>query len=176
MLPGIAVTYNGEEIGMEDGQVSWEEGQDPSACNGKKENFNKTSRDFERTPFHWDDSVNAGFNEGGKPWLPVSIKYHENNLAAQKVDGVKSHFKIYQELTALRNEDVLKYGDLKVLIASDNVLVVLRNLENQKSYILVFNNANVGVSVDLSKTVPTLQKATQFRVVTASIYSSREKG
>lgn len=176
MLPGIGVTYNGEEIGMENGEVTWEEGQDPSACNGKKENFNKTSRDFERTPFHWDDSVNAGFNEGAKTWLPVSAKYHENNLAAQKADGVKSHFKIYQGLTALRKEDVLKYGNLKIFVASDNVLVVSRNLEEHKSYILVFNNANVGVSVDLNKTVPAFEKVTQFKVVVASIHSSRQKG
>nr|CAI5823514.1 unnamed protein product [Callosobruchus analis] len=60
-LPGIMVTYNGEEIGMTDGQVTCKRGQDPQA---KKDcsTFNETSRDFERTPMQWDDSTNAGFS------------------------------------------------------------------------------------------------------------------
>lgn len=33
MLPGVAVTYQGEEIGMRDGYVSWEDTVDIEACN-----------------------------------------------------------------------------------------------------------------------------------------------
>lgn len=63
LLPGIAVTYNGEEFGQEDGEVTYEQGKDPSARNISI--FESNSRDFERTPIQWDDTVNAGFNEGG---------------------------------------------------------------------------------------------------------------
>ncbi|KAK9870026.1 hypothetical protein WA026_006120 [Henosepilachna vigintioctopunctata] len=69
LLPGVAVTYNGEEFGQDDGDVPFEQGKDPAAKD--RATFNLLSRDFERTPMQWDDSTNAGFNEGAKPWLPV---------------------------------------------------------------------------------------------------------
>lgn len=60
-LPGTAVTYYGEEIGMLDNlEISYEDGMDPEGCNNPPEQFYEKSRDFERTPFQWDDSVNAG--------------------------------------------------------------------------------------------------------------------
>ena len=60
LLPGTAVTYMGEELGMEDGYVSWEDTDDPQACNGPVDGYEKRSRDPARTPFQWDDSKNAG--------------------------------------------------------------------------------------------------------------------
>lgn len=83
LLPGVSVTYNGEEIGQEDGEVTWDQGTDPSACNGLREDFEAVSRDFERTPFHWDNTTFAGFTSGSSTWLPVSVKYKQNNLADQ---------------------------------------------------------------------------------------------
>lgn len=39
-LPGVAVTYNGEEIGMQDFRsISWEDTKDPQACNGPREGY-----------------------------------------------------------------------------------------------------------------------------------------
>lgn len=61
LLPGTSITYYGEEIGMVDNyDITYEEGVDPQGCNYPKESFKEMSRDFERTPFQWDDSVNAG--------------------------------------------------------------------------------------------------------------------
>lgn len=52
-LPGVAVTYNGDEIGMLDYRdISWEDTLDPQACNtNDPENFKDASRDPQRTPF-----------------------------------------------------------------------------------------------------------------------------
>lgn len=60
LLPGVGVTYNGEEIGMEDTWISWEDTKDPQGCNAGKENYEKASRDPCRTPFQWDDTTSAG--------------------------------------------------------------------------------------------------------------------
>jgi alpha-glucosidase len=61
VLPGIAVTYNGEEIAMEDKlDISWEATQDPQACNTDPQHYKTYTRDPNRTPFQWDDSKNAG--------------------------------------------------------------------------------------------------------------------
>ncbi|XP_025831783.1 maltase A1-like [Agrilus planipennis] len=94
LLPGIANTYNGEEIGMEDGEVTWEEGQDSIACQSARENFQSTSRDFQRTPFHWDSTVNAGFSTANKTWLPKKksvvkdvIKEGFSNAGGKQLNG-----------------------------------------------------------------------------------------
>ena len=39
MLPGVAVTYNGEEIGMTNTDVSWEDTVDPAGINCGEEHF-----------------------------------------------------------------------------------------------------------------------------------------
>ena len=40
MLPGVAITYNGEEIGMTNTNVSWEDTVDPAGLNCGEEHFN----------------------------------------------------------------------------------------------------------------------------------------
>lgn len=126
LLPGVTVTYNGEEFGMENGWVSWEEGFDPQGCNGNKEDWEKNSRDFERTPFQWDDTVNAGFNAGNKTWLPVADNYKDLNLANQKIDGVRSHYRVYQELIKIKHTETIKHGDLTTLSINNDVLAIIR--------------------------------------------------
>jgi len=60
MLPGTAVTYNGEEIGMADGTIRWDQTVDPFGKNGGMARYEANSRDPFRTPFHWNDYQNAG--------------------------------------------------------------------------------------------------------------------
>jgi len=60
LLPGVGVTYNGEEIGMEDTWISWEDTKDPQGCNAGRDGFEKASRDPARTPFQWDNTTSAG--------------------------------------------------------------------------------------------------------------------
>ena len=51
MLPGLAVTYQGEEVGMLDTAISWEDTRDPAGCACGPERYQECSRDPERTPF-----------------------------------------------------------------------------------------------------------------------------
>lgn len=94
LLPGVAVTYQGEEIGMKDGYVSWEDTVDVAACNqGNPDNYMDYSRDPARTPYHWDSSISAGFSTNATTWLPVAEDYIEINLQKQKEDD-RSHYKV----------------------------------------------------------------------------------
>ncbi|XP_031331455.1 maltase 1-like [Photinus pyralis] len=167
LLPGVVVTYNGEEIGMENGEVSWEEGWDPQGCNGNKEDWYKNSRDFERTPYQWDGSANAGFNEGHKTWLPVSEQYKTLNLALQRTSTLKSHYRVYQELVKLRQTETLKLGKLRTIVLQNNVLVIIRELENEPAYVAVVNVGGSFASVDLSHI------ASKFVVQVPSVQSEK---
>lgn len=60
LLPGVGVTYYGDEIGMEDTFVSWEDTVDPSGIRAGREGYAQSSRDPERTPFEWDNTTSAG--------------------------------------------------------------------------------------------------------------------
>lgn len=67
MLPGTAVTYNGEEIGMADGTIRWDQTVDPFGINGGRDKYETNSRDPSRTPFHWNDLQNSG--ELARGWV-----------------------------------------------------------------------------------------------------------
>lgn len=60
MLPGTAVTYNGEELGMDDGIIRWDQTVDPWGRAGGVEKYEVNSRDPFRTPFQWNDLQNGG--------------------------------------------------------------------------------------------------------------------
>jgi alpha-glucosidase len=60
LLPGTPLTYNGEEIGMEDTDVSWEQTKDTVGLNAGPEKYKQFSRDPERTPMQWSAGINAG--------------------------------------------------------------------------------------------------------------------
>ncbi|XP_043479565.1 alpha-glucosidase-like [Leptopilina heterotoma] len=150
VLPGFCVVYNGDEIGMVNKFLTWEETRDISGCNAGPDRYFIKSRDPERTPFQWDDSVSGGFSTSEKTWLPVHENYKTLNLKRQKLQDV-SNYKFFKSLTNLRkNFSVIKNGDFDMKLMSDNVLVVLRSLEGLSSVVLVINTAETEVVVDVN--------------------------
>ncbi|XP_003702695.1 maltase A3 [Megachile rotundata] len=153
LLPGVAVSYYGEEIGMVDNETLHE----------------YDFRDGARTPFQWDDSAQAGFTNFSKPWLPVHTDYKTRNLKKQKTTD-DSDYKLYTSLTNLRKSDLLKKGDLRTVILENNVLAVIRNKSNDAAALLM-NFASQPISVNLTSLMP---KSTG-RVVLSSSNSGVKK-
>lgn len=60
LVPGVAIVYNGDEIGMTDTYIRWDQTIDPMAFKAGPTRYRKWSRDGCRTPFQWDTSVSAG--------------------------------------------------------------------------------------------------------------------
>ncbi|XP_066995968.2 maltase A1 [Anabrus simplex] len=149
LLPGTAITYDGEEIGMTDNRdITFDEGKDPQGCIAGEDHFQDKSRDFERSPFQWDDSKNAGFSTADTTWLPVNQNYKTLNVEAQLKDP-KSHLNIYKKLAEARKDPVVQNGDLTTLVVDTNVLSFARTLESSV-YVVVINLGGNDVSVDLS--------------------------
>ncbi|XP_063839059.1 maltase 1-like [Ostrinia nubilalis] len=174
MLPGVSVTYQGEEIGMQDGFVSWEDTVDVNACNrGNESNYLEFSRDPARTPYHWDDSVSAGFSTNATTWLPVSEDYTTINLQAQK-EAARSHYKVYQSMTALRrSETTLSHGQHHVQALTQDTLALVRYLATYDTFVLLFN---VGTAVDTADLTAIDLLSGPLTVCERSVHSSRASG
>ena len=56
LLPGVSITYQGEEIGMVNTEVSWEDTVDPAGLNCGQQHFTVgiTSQTLAFTPLHFE--------------------------------------------------------------------------------------------------------------------------
>jgi len=168
LLPGTPVTYYGEEIGMEDTFISWEDTQDPQGCGAGIDRFNETSRDPCRTPMQWDTSFNAGFSTSQTTWLPMGSNSATVNVQIEK-ENLISHFNIYRTLLALRKEESLLYGDLNFPDVDDDAFSFTRIRQGVTSYAVLLNlgNAERRFNLSIAQGVPA-----QATVVVRSIQAT----
>ncbi|XP_022114736.2 maltase 2 [Pieris rapae] len=172
LLPGVAVTYMDEEIGMVDGYVSWEDTVDPSGCNTNDPvNYVKSSRDPDRTPFQWNAELNAGFSTAAKTWLPVADGYEMLNVEAQKL-AERSNLKVYQALADLRLNAVFRYGRYDSLALNSDVFAFKR-WHNSETYVIVVNMRDTEHEVDLTYFENVTGDAS---VVVRSVHSPKNEG
>ncbi|MDX5584561.1 MAG: alpha-glucosidase [Aureibaculum sp.] len=121
-MRGVPFTYQGEEIGMKNGEIPLTEAQDPLAAFWLKlpkwisENTGIImNRDNCRTPMQWSNETAAGFSKTDDTWLPVQKDYRTINVEDQLQDQ-NSLLQTYKELLALRKRyPVLKNGALKFI-------------------------------------------------------------
>ncbi|XP_063360941.1 maltase 1-like [Cydia amplana] len=174
ILPGVTLTYQGEEIGMTDGYISWEDTVDPQACNTEDPiNYASHSRDPNRTPYHWNDGKNAGFSEtDGKTWLPIASNYREVNLE-REMQAPKSHYKFYKDVVALKKTRAVRSGDLETRALGEHVLVVARLKAGSRAVVGIVNLSDEEQAVDLSsiRLLPSL-----LEVKASGVNSALEKG
>ncbi|MEJ2880594.1 alpha-amylase family glycosyl hydrolase [Pedobacter sp. GR22-6] len=134
-LRGTPTIYYGEEIGMQDVNIPFEEIQDPQGLNMPDKNL---SRDPCRTPMQWNSKVNAGFSSG-KPWLRLSPDFSTNNVAAQR-DIPESMLFFYKRLIALRkHEPALAVGDYLSVYAGNGLLSFVRSFESKPKFLILLN-------------------------------------
>lgn len=172
LLPGVGVTYMGEELGMVDGYVSWEDTVDPSGCNTNDPiNYASSSRDPERTPFQWNAGKNAGFSTGDKTWLPVADGYETLNVEVENATD-RSHLKVYQALAALRQNSVFRQGRYDSLALNQDVFA-FRRWDKKNVYLVVVNMRAAEHVVDLTY----FENVNgNVKVVLRSIQSPKEEG
>lgn len=172
-LPGITVTYYGEEIGMTDVFISWEDTVDPQACRTNPDIYESYSRDPARTPFQWDSSRNAGFSSAAKTWLPLATNYSDCNVELQESQE-NSHLKIFRQLISLREDATFKYGGLQIAAVDDDVLVYKREILGQSEtngniFVVVLNFGATDKVVDLNASLNGIPS--KLKVVVSSIHS-----
>ncbi|XP_054270915.1 maltase 1-like [Macrosteles quadrilineatus] len=125
VLPGIKVVYNGEEMGMENTYVRWDQTVDPSGIRLGPYRYLEGSRDPQRTPMQWDDTPSSGFSQDQDTWLPINPNYWWLNVEAQR-NSKTSHLKVFQTLMQARKDPVLQYGGVDLYAPDNDTLVIKR--------------------------------------------------
>jgi len=138
LLPGTAVVYYGNELGMVNGDVSFDLGQDKQP-GWDEATYLRLSRDNFRTPMQWDGSANAGFTNGSA-WLPVPANHDLLGVKAQRAAGMgTSHIEVFEQLVTLRSEPSFLWGELIWNKVDDDVVAFVRKAEGFPSFLAILN-------------------------------------
>lgn len=134
-LRGNVFLYQGEELGLPQAEVGFEDLKDPEAI----ANWPLTlGRDGARTPMPWvRDEPHGGFSRV-RPWLPVPRAHAELAVDGQERDS-ESTLALARKLLALRKEHLaLRLGGMRIVEASESVLIFERAWEGER-VLCVFN-------------------------------------
>lgn len=128
-LRGNAIIYQGEELGLTQVEIPFEQLQDPEAI----ANWPLTlSRDGARTPLPWTAQDEHGGFSDGSPWLPLG----EENLARaadRQAQDPASQLSLTRELIALRHANpALRHGSSQIVHRDDALVAFAREAEGQR--------------------------------------------
>ncbi len=144
-LRGSVCIYQGEELGLPEADVAFEDLQDPYGIEFWPE---FKGRDGCRTPMVWDANTNThgGFSTA-KPWLPVPDEHLARAVSVQQADpnSVLNH---YRDAIALRHRHpALRLGEQQIRAEGD-VLIIERQQGDDRVTLRanLSNNATAGLA------------------------------
>jgi alpha-glucosidase len=134
-LRGSVCLYQGEELGLTEADIAFEDLQDPYGIQFWPD---YKGRDGCRTPMVWEaDKPAAGFSTG-QPWLPVPPD-HRHHAVDQQDHRHASILNHYRHFVAFRREQMaLQKGEMSILASEGDVLVFSRSHENE-TLVCMFN-------------------------------------
>ena len=144
-LRGNIFLYYGEELGLTQAQIGFDDLQDPEAI----ANWPLTlGRDGARTPMPWTAASPAAGFTTGKPWLPLGADHAMRAVDVQSADPA-SMLQWTRALMALRRDQpALRHGSVAVGVAKGDLLVLYRDWAGQR-LMCAFNLGATACSIDL---------------------------
>jgi alpha-glucosidase len=144
-LRGSVCLYQGEELGLTEAYVSYEDLQDPYGIRFWPK---FKGRDGCRTPMPWmSDNQNGGFSDH-KPWLPVAVEHLQRSVGAQAT-APDSTLHFYRKMIGFRHAwDALSKGALSDLKAEGSVVSFQRSHGDQRLF-CAFNLGGAAAPVTL---------------------------
>ncbi|MFN0023709.1 MAG: alpha-glucosidase, partial [Parvularculaceae bacterium] len=134
-LRGNIFLYQGEELGLQQGEVPFEKLKDPEAIT----NWPATlGRDGARTPLPWtENALNAGFS-AAEPWLPIDASHVSRAVDRQNRDQ-QSVLNFTRRVIAFRKASAaLRLGAIEFLPSPDDVVAFVRSF-GPDTTLCVFN-------------------------------------
>lgn len=146
-LRGSICLYQGEELGLTEAYVAFEDLRDPYGIRFWPK---FKGRDGCRTPLPWSiEAHHGGFSESD-PWLPMAMEHLDRAVSVQERDP-DSTLNFYRAMLDFRRaHPTLTKGALRLIRADDEILVIERTHEGQ-SMLCIFNLTDETREVPLPK-------------------------
>jgi alpha-glucosidase len=141
-LRGSVCLYQGEELGLTEADIAYEDLQDPYGIRFWPE---YKGRDGCRTPMVWESNgAHAGFSSA-KPWLPVPQEHVAKAVNRETSDrsSVLAHYR--QMIAFRRAHPALRDGSIGFVDAPGDVLAFVRE-DGDEKILCVFNLGSSGAS------------------------------
>jgi len=150
-LPGTICVYQGDELGLPQADLAYEDLRDPFGLNFWPE---FKGRDGSRTPLPWTPSApHGGFcPDGVQPWLPVAPTHLSKAVAVQERRNHSALSLWRAALNLRRSHPALASGRLTHVDEEDGVLAFAREAEGQR-LVCAFNFRNSPARYELPEPV-----------------------
>ena len=146
-LRGSYCMYQGEELGLPQAELAFEDLRDPYDNILYPEH---AGRDGARTPMPWNSELrHAGFTEATGSWLPVFPSHIELSVDLQEKNKNSVLNKYRDFLSYRKNSPILKFGNIKVITAHSDLLIFERELDGN-SIICIYNVSPTPESLELT--------------------------
>ncbi len=143
-LRGSVCLYQGEELGLTEAQLAFEDLQDPYGIEFWPE---FKGRDGCRTPMAWSHNAEHGGFSISKPWLPLASEH--SDLAANAQDGdsesLLNHYR--QSLQFRAGQIEFAKGDIRFFGEDENVLTFERSHNGMRIFCAI-NMSESDVTID----------------------------
>lgn len=128
-LRGNVFIYQGEELGLPQGEVPFDALQDPEAI----ANWPLTlGRDGARTPLPWTaGEPNSGFS-AANPWLPVDPRHDALSIDKQEANPWSTLHFVRSLIAYRRHSEVLRLGEIAFVASDPDIIAFYRVHEGSK--------------------------------------------
>ncbi|MGS4943966.1 alpha-amylase family glycosyl hydrolase [Meridianimarinicoccus sp. RP-17] len=159
-IRGSVCLYQGEELGLGEAYVAYEDLQDPY---GKRFWPKFKGRDGCRTPMPWSaDAAHGGFTEA-HPWLPVAMEHLGHAVSKQERDP-GSMLQFYRAMLGFRQAHAaLRKGGMTIVAAKDDAISFVRDHDGEEVF-CAFNLSDKPQDVALPDGDWTIDRGAPFRV------------
>lgn len=151
-LRGSVCVYQGEELGLPEADVAYEQLQDPYGI-AFWPNFK--GRDGCRTPMPWTRQAHAGFSDNAT-WLPVPPEHIALAVSCQEHDPNSSLHGFRAFMHWRRSQPALRWGDIHMLDTEEPLLAFTRSF-NGETMLVCFNLSPTPITADLPIVEPVEQ-------------------
>jgi alpha-glucosidase len=141
-LRGTPCLYQGEELGLEEAELAYEDIRDPYGRNMWPV---YKGRDGARTPMPWRADAPAGGFTAGEPWLPVPASHRARAVDRQHQDPHSPLNVTRRFLDWRRHRPALRAGDWRRLEAPEPVLAFARGVDGER-FVCAFNLSDAPVA------------------------------
>lgn len=163
-MPGTAIVYQGEEIGMTNVLYDdIEDFRDVEVFTEYNNMMNKgatqevalkaivdRSRDNARSPMQWNDELHGGFSSV-TPWMKTNYNYQEINVKNQEndPDSILNTYRFILQHRIKDSENIV-FGKIKFLNLEDNQSYCYINRGKDKDYLVIANFRDYKINLKLA--------------------------